>query len=68
MCSINDKSPEPSNEIIRIIFYTKVYVILCLTLIIKSRDASIISIPTLKDNFEFENYFNIFEDKDIYTV
>ena len=68
MCSINDKSPEPSNEIIRIIFYTKVYVILCLTLIIKSRDASIILIPTLKDNFDFENYFNIFEDKDIYTV
>ena len=40
-----------SNEIIQIIFYIPVlrYVILCPTLIVKSRDASIILFPTLID-------------------
>ena len=38
-----------SNEIIRIILYILRYVILCPTLIIKSRDAYIILFPTLID-------------------
>jgi hypothetical protein len=48
---------------------------MCLTCLIheKSRFSSIkrlykIYYRLFKDNFEFENYFNILEDKDIYTL
>ena len=46
--TINNKSPEPSNEIIRIIFYAKVCNIMS-DADYKSREASIILFPTLID-------------------